>query len=136
MAIVGCFGVLIFECSRRKIHTFEDLKVSNANRFAQHDVHLQLPILEFVGPGLTEVTFKMNFNREWNADPFGSLLMLRLYNKTGFVSPLLVGNRPIVLGFNLWVVTNVGEEHKFFMRDGTLFGAAADVTLKEYRVLL
>jgi len=78
----------------------------------------------------------MNLNREWNSDPFVSLMLLRMYCKQGFVAPLLVGNRPITLGFNLWVVTNVGEEHKFFMRDGTLFGAAVDVNLKEYRVMV
>jgi hypothetical protein len=54
----------------------------------------------------------------------------------GRVAPLLVGNRPITMGFNLWVVTNVGEEHKFFTRSGTLFGAAADVSLKEYRLIV
>lgn len=136
MALVGCFGALIFECSRRRVHTFQDLKVSSAARYAQHDVHLQLPILEFTGPGLNEVSFSMNLNTQWNADPFISLGILRMYNRLGFVAPLLVGNRPITIGFNLWVVTNVSEDHKFFTRQGTLQGAQVDVSLKEYRLLL
>lgn len=136
MAILGIFGVLLFEASRRRVHTFSDLTVNNENRFAQHDVHLELPVLEFCGPGLTEVSFKMNFNSEWGTPPFMSLLTLRLYCKSGFVSPLLVGNRPITLNFNMFVVTKVGEEHKFYDARGNLFGAAVDVTLKEYRVLL
>ena len=49
---------------------------------------------------------------------------------------LLVGMRPITLGFNLFVCTRVGEQHKFFDSAGSLFGAAVDVTLKEYRLLL
>jgi|AmaraimetP72IA01_FD_contig_21_4629414_length_695_multi_14_in_0_out_0_2 phage protein U len=136
MAIAGCYGTLVFECSRRKVHTFSDLKVENEARYATHDVHLQLPILEFTGPGLTEVTFNMNFNREWHSDPFVSMAILRTYCRQGFVAPLIVGNRPIILSFNLWVLTKVGEEHKWFMRDGTLFGASVEVSLKEYRVLL
>lgn len=136
MALVGCFGALIFECSRRRVHTFQDLKVTNTARYAQHDVHLQLPILEFTGPGLTEVSFSMNFNQQWNADPFISLSLLRMYCRVGAVAPLLVGNRPITISFNLWVVTNVGEDHKFFTRGGTLQGAQVDVSLKEYRLLL
>lgn len=136
MALVGCFGVLIFECSRRRVHTFQDLKVSSEARYAQHDVHLQLPILEFTGPGLSEVNFSMNLNKQWNADPFASLTILRMYNRVGFVAPLLVGFRPITLGFNLWVVTRVSEDHKFFTRDGKLQGAQVDVSLKEYRLLL
>jgi phage protein U len=136
IAIIGCFGALIFECSRRKVHTFFDLKVSNSARYAQHDVHLQTPILEFTGPGLSEVSFSMNFNKQWNADPFVTLTVLRMYNKVGVVAPLLVGNRPISLGLNLWVVTQVSEDHKFFTREGVLQGAQVNVSLKEYRPLL
>lgn len=137
MAIVGCFGTLIFECSRRKLHSFHDLKVSNEGRYAQHDVHNQLPILEFVGPGLSEVTFEMNFNLQYGSDPFVSLSILRLYTRSGLVAPLLVGHRPIVVGgFNLWVVTKLGEDHKWFKRDGRLQGASVDVNLKEYRMMI
>lgn len=136
MAIVGCFGSLIFECSRRRVHTFDELKVSNSARYAEHDVHLQLPILEFTGPGLHEVNFSMNFNKQWNADPFASLIVLRAYSRLGFVAPLLVGFRPITLGFNLWVVTQVSEEHRWFTRQGMLQGASVQVSLKEYNMLL
>lgn len=136
MALVGTFGVLMFECSRRRVHTFTNLRVTNQNRFATHDVHLQMPILEFTGPGLTEVNFRMNFNTQWGSEPTLSLLALRTYVRTGMVAPLLVGMRPITMGFNLFVCTAVEEEHKWFDGGGSLFGAAVDVTLKEYRVLL
>ena len=136
MALVGTFGVLLFECSAHRVHTFDAFSVNTENRFAQHDVHLEMPILEYTGPGLTEVNFAMNFNRQWGSDPIDSLLILRAYLKWGFISPLLVGMRPITLGFNLFVCTRVGEQHKFFDSAGSLFGAAVDVTLKEYRLLL
>jgi hypothetical protein len=134
--MIGTFGVLLFECSRRRVHTFSDLRVSNTNRFAEHQVHLQMPILEFTGPGLTSVSFRMNFNKKWNADPVGSLFVLRTYVRTGFVAPLLVGMRPVTLGFNLFVCNGVEEEHKWFDSHGVLFGASVDVSLKEYRLLL
>lgn len=136
MALVGTFGVLLFEASGRRVHTFDDLRVSNENRFAQHDVHLEMPVLEYTGPGLTEVTFTMNFNTQWGSEPTASLLILRAYLKWGFISPLLVGMRPITIGFNLFVCTRVDEEHKFFNAAGELFGAAVQVQLKEYRLLL
>jgi hypothetical protein len=72
VALVGTFGVLIFEASGSRVHTFSDLTVSTQNRFAQHDVHLEMPILEYTGPGLTEVNFKMNFNKQWGSDPMMS----------------------------------------------------------------
>jgi hypothetical protein len=134
--MIGTFGILMFECSRRRVHTFSDLRVSSSNRFAEHAVHLQTPVLEFTGPGLTDIGFRMNFNKEWGSDPFLSLIVLRAYVKSGFVAPLLVGMRPVSLGFNLFVCTQVNEEHKWFSRGGTLFGAAVDVQLREYRVLL
>ena len=136
MALVGTFGVLVFETSGRRVHTFSDLAVSTENRFAQHDVHLETPVLEYIGPGLAEVSFTMNFNKQWGSDPIVSLLILRAYLKFGFISPLLVGMRPVTLGFNLFVCTRVAEEHKFFDSRGALFGAAVEVQLREYRLLL
>lgn len=135
MAILGTYAGMIFECSRRKVRTFHDFKVQNEARYATHDVHLEMPILEFTGPGLTEVSFSMNFNLEWNDDPFASLVLLRQLNKNGIVAPLLVGYRPIVLGFNLWALISVSEDHKWYTREGHLMGAGCDVTLKEYRVI-
>jgi hypothetical protein len=78
----------------------------------------------------------MNFNKQWGSDPFKSLLILREYVQTGMVAPLLVGMRPVTLGFNLFVCVGVEEEHKWFDSRGGLFGAGVDVTLREYRVLL
>jgi len=136
MALVGTFGVLVFETSGMRVHTFSDLSVTTENRFAEHAVHLETPVLEYVGPGLSEVNFHMNFNKQWGSDPTLSLLILRAYLKFGFISPLLVGMRPITLGFNLFVCTRVAEEHKFFDAAGALFGAAVEVSLREYRLLL
>lgn len=136
MALVGTFGVLLFEASGMRVHTFSDLNISTENRYAQHDVHLESPILEYVGPGLSEVNFNMNFNTQWGSEPTVSLLILRGYLKWGFISPLLVGMRPVTLGFNLFVCTRVDEEHKYFDANGELFGAAVAVQLREYRLLL
>ena len=136
MALIGTFGVLVFEASGMRVHTFDNLNVSTANRFAQHDVHLEVPILEYIGPGLSDVSFSMNFNKQWGSDPIESLLILRAYLKFGFISPLLVGLRPITLGTNMFVCTQVDEEHKFFDASGNLFGASVNVQLREYRLAL
>jgi phage protein U len=136
MALVGTFGALVFETSGMRVHTFSDLAVSTENRFAEHAVHLETPVLEYVGPGLAEVSFSMNFSKQWGSDPTISLLILRAYLKFGFISPLLVGMRPVALGFNMFVCTRVSEDHKFFDAAGALFGAAVDVSLREYRLLL
>jgi Phage P2 GpU len=136
MALVGTFGALVFETSGMRVHTFSDLSVSTENRFAEHQVHLETPVLEYVGPGLTAVSFSMNFNKIWGSDPIKSLLVLRAYLKFGFVSPLLVGMRPVTLGFNMFVCTRVSEDHKWFDAAGKLFGAGVDVELREYRMVL
>lgn len=98
---------------------------------------MQLPVLEFVGPGLSEVSFTMNFNTEWHTDPIASLAILRTFARHGIVAPLIIGHRPLVIsGFNLWVLTKLEEEQKWFMRNGTLQGASVTVNLKEYRLML
>lgn len=98
---------------------------------------MQLPVLEFVGPGLSEVSFTMNFNTEWHTDPIAPLAILRTFARHGIVAPLIIGHRPLVIsGFNLWVLTKLEEEQKWFMRNGTLQGASVTVNLKEYRLML
>jgi phage protein U len=134
--LVGMFGTLIFECSSRRVHSYEDLKVSNSARYATHDTHLELPVLEYCGPNLSEVKFRMNFNTSWGAPPEVSIRMLRQYARYGFVSPLITANKPVGFNFNLWVCIEAGEEHKWVDGRGQLFGAYVDVSLKEYRVLL
>ena len=136
MALVGTFGALIFETSGMRVHTFSDLNIATQNRFAQHDVHLEVPILEYIGPGLTDVSFAMNFNKQWGSDPIDSLLILRAYLRFGFMSPLLIGMRPVTLGTNIFVCTAVAEEHKFFDSSGVLFGASVAVQLREYRFIV
>jgi phage protein U len=136
--LLGGFGALIFECSSRRIHSYEDLKVNNSGRYAEHGVHLELPILEFTGPGLCEVSFKMNFNSSWGGgrSPETSLLLLRQYVRYGSVAPLVTGGKPVGMDFNLWVCTGTGEAHKYYDGRGQMFGAEVDVTLKEYRLIL
>jgi hypothetical protein len=95
-----------------------------------------MPILEFTGPGLTQVSFRMTFCSSWNNDPFAMLSLLRLCMRTGVVAPLLLGNKPVSLDFNLFVLTSVSEEHKYYDAKGNMFWASANVTLKEYRLLL
>jgi|SRR5215469_1886706 len=136
MSLQGCFGIVPFTASRAFVNTFTDFKVDNKGRWAEHHVHLQMPILEFTGPGLTEVKFKMKLSTQFNNDPILMLTILRLYMLTAFVAPLLVGNRPVTLGFNLFVLTDIGEEHKFYDARGNLFCVDVEVTLKEYRLLM
>jgi len=134
--LVGAFGSLIFECSSRRVHSYEDLKVNTSARYHEHDVHLELPVLEYTGPGLSEVSFKMNFNTSWGSPPEPSIRLLREYVRNGFVAPLVTANKPVGAGFNLWVCVSLGEEHKYVDGRGLMFGASIDVSLKEYRVLL
>lgn len=134
--LLGMFGSLVFECSSRRVHSYEDLKVTNSSRYAQHDAHLELPILEYTGPNLSEVSFRMNFNTSWGSPPIPSIRQMRIYARDGLVSPLITGSLPSAVGFNLWVCTQLGEEHKWVDGRGLLFGASIDVSLKEYRVLL
>ena len=95
-----------------------------------------MPILEFTGPGLIHVSFAMKLNADFNAPPWESINLLRAYAQTGAVAPLIVGGRPVTLGFNLWMMQKLGEAHEIFERDGTLRVAIIDVSLAEYRVLL
>lgn len=64
---VGLFGKLPFLCSSAVTFTFKDLSVSRSVRWATHEIIGKKPVLEYIGPGLTEVSFNIQLNSMLNA---------------------------------------------------------------------
>ena len=47
MAVIGALGDIVFSVSRDKVNTIDDVKWETGVRFAEHDRHLKIPLLEF-----------------------------------------------------------------------------------------
>ena len=59
MAVIGALGDIVFSVSRNRINTIDDVKWETGVRYAQHDRHLKIPLLEFTGNSVDTISFSL-----------------------------------------------------------------------------
>jgi hypothetical protein len=101
-------------------------------RWGEHPVHLAKPLLEYGGPQLIEISFKMELVKPFTTDPLATIIVLEEIMDLAIPLPLVVGMKPMGRGFSLFVLTSLKHQMKYFYRGGGLLGASVDVELKEY----
>jgi hypothetical protein len=101
-------------------------------RWGDHAIHLDKPLLEYSGPQLIELSFKMELVKPFTADPLGTIIVLEEIMDLAIPLPLIVGMKPMGRGFSLFVLTSLKHQMKYFYRGGGLMGASVEVELKEY----
>jgi hypothetical protein len=132
MALEGLFGVIAFGKARGRIQTFHEIERKYTGRFASHMVHLRKPLLEWAGNDLLEIGMKVNLNSSWCGDP--NLLMMEWHflHENAIAAPLIVGGKPMGPGLSLFVITDIHENHKHWLKGGRLIAVELDVNFKEY----
>lgn len=128
--IVGFLGTIPFIASRWKVRTFDEFGRQCDSRWQSHDIIGQKPLLEFVGPNLEEISFKMLLRKDLGVSPENEVQKLRKLRNEGTVVPLIIGNRPVGNGF--WVITAASEKHDFWSKFGNAQSIEVTVTMKEY----
>ena len=123
MAKVGNWGSGIrFQTSDSRILTFMDMKRKASVRTAKHNIIHGKPKLEFLGPDLQTVTFKMELN---------ALLGIRpRKEEEKLTAPLVIGGRKIL---GKAMITSLGSSYEHVLRKGEVFSMSIDVTMTEYR---
>ncbi len=124
---VGLFGNLPFLCSSAVTFTFKDLSVSRSSRWATHEIIGKKPVLEYIGPGLTEVTFNIQLNSMLGTPPLVALVGLKKMLEDRKAERLLIG--PDYLG--KFVIESIGETRKNHNSFGVCVSAEVSITLKE-----
>lgn len=127
---IGTFGSIIFEVSAEKTRTFDEFKRKTAAKFEQHDIIGQKPKLEFIAPGLDEISFQIIFSAYQGINPLNEVNQLREIVTKGEYNSLVIGGK--VLGN--FVIESASEAWKYVDNLGNVFYIAADVSLKEYSV--
>jgi len=128
--MVGSFGSVVFQASRNKILTFDDLKRSTAPRWATHDVHLKKPIPEYLGPGQDIINFTMIFDVSLGVRPLNEMERIMVLCRDGVPHRLVIGGVPF--GAKQWVITNYEQMYTHFDGRGNLMRGSSSVTMKEY----
>jgi len=125
---LGSFGNIVFETSADLIRTWQQMSRKGSARFAEHVVAEGKPRLEFLGPGLEELTLAVRLDAQLGLDPASELESMRAVRDFGEEQSLVVGG--MVIG--KFVLEEIGEEHRRHDGRGRLLLAEATLKLKEY----
>lgn len=126
-SLTGLFGKVPFVSSSAIVYTFKDLSVSRSARWATHEIIGKKPVLEYIGPGLTEVSFNIQLNSSLGTPPLVALIQLKKMLEKKQAERLLIG--PDYLG--KFVIESIGEERKYHNNFGICVSAEVGITLKE-----
>jgi hypothetical protein len=132
MAVEGIYGSIIFGRARGRIHTFEEINRKYAGRFGEHEVHLRKPLLEWAGPALVEIDMSISLDASWCGNPLPILAEWHAYQEGALAAPLIVGGKPMGPGLSLFVITELSEHHKYWLKGGRLIAVELKANFKEY----
>lgn len=126
--MIGSFGNIAFTTSAQQVRTFAGLSKQAEARYAEHALAGKKPLLEFVGPGLEQVSFSIRLDKFLGLDPVGEIERIVNLRDEGEAQPLVIGGKYL----GMYVITNASEARKFHDNRGVLIQADISLTLKEY----
>ena len=129
--MIGVYGPIFFTPGN-PVTTFDNMKKTVTARWGEHEVWLGMPLLEYAGPKLIEVSFTMELIKPFTMDPMGAVTILEGMMDSATPAPLIVGMKPMGRGMSMFVMTSLSSQPKFFYRGGEWMGCSVEVQLKEY----
>ena len=119
---------MVFTSSSNLVRTFSDLRQRNGARYAEHEVIGKKPKLEFVGPGLEEISFKVQLMRELGVDPDKELKVLQEMRDKGEAALLIFGETKI----GKFGITELSSEEGPRSNTGAATWIDVELSIKEY----
>lgn len=130
--VEGIYGSILFGKVQGRIHTPHEIERKYSGRYGVHMVHLQKPLLEWGGNDLVQIDLRVNLNSSWCGDPLPILAQWHFYHENAMAAPLVIGSKPMGPGLSLFVITEMSELHKHWLRGGKLVAAELSVSFTEY----
>ena len=128
--MIGSYGDVVFEVSSESVKTFQDLQFQHKVRYAQHDIHGGVGLLELTGRDPSTGSLNMRLDSALNVDPMAELATLYVMMRDGVVSDLIFDGQP--QGEGQWIIESFNEDWKVVNNSGKLIVAEASVQFKEY----
>lgn len=131
MAKIGNFGKLIvFETSDSKILNFNDFQRTVSGNWGTHERIGKKAQSEFLGAGLSGVTFRIVLNAQHGVKPRKTIKAIEDAIEKGQVEYLVIGASKV--GSNRWKITQMTEAWNTILSGGELMRAEITLTLEEY----
>lgn len=127
---IGSFGTKIFSTSDRRILTFRDFTYTTTPRYTEHEIIGEKPKMEYIGPGLDDITFTITLHVNLGIDVKKELESWRKMAANGESQRLIIGKKR--LGKGKWSITGCSESWGVVTNKGGIISATGDITLREY----
>ncbi|AMW99305.1 phage tail protein [Rummeliibacillus stabekisii] len=128
---LGSFAGITFVVSRKKILTFSELKRDDVARWTDHEVLNGKSISEFLGPGLSAISLKIELRKSLGiSNPYSQLSKLRKFASNGKTSAFILGKNTISNG--KFKIESIGQEFEEIAPNGEVLTISVDLTLKEF----
>ncbi len=131
MSKVGSWGNIVFEVSRDKLFSFNNLSRSVEARWNEHEIIGKKEKSEFAGPGLDNGTLEIVLDAQLGIKPITELNKLENAVTKGTVNYLIIGKNKI--GSGKWKITKISEEYDKIYADGAISKIKLTIDIKEYR---
>lgn len=127
MAKIGNWGrYLKFQTDDSRILNFDGLRRKVSARVGKHNLISRRPVLEYLGPDLQSITFKIELNAMVGVRPRKE--EEKLMKKIGYVAPLVIGGKKIC---SKAMLTGVGSAYNIVLGKGEVLSISLDVTMTE-----
>ncbi|HWR07743.1 phage tail protein [Sporomusa sp.] len=125
---IGTFGPVAFEVSTDKTRTFDEFSRKTSAKIQQHDIVGLKPKLEFIAPGLDEISFQVIFSAFHGLNPLNEANQLREIVRKGEYHPLIIGSKSL----GSFIIESLSEVWKHVDNRGLVLYIAIDLSLQEY----
>jgi len=129
--MIGYFGDdIIFEISDTQVYNFTGFKRETSARYASHEIIGDKPVTEYIGPGLSTISFTISLNAFLGVKPRDEMEVWQDKAESGTAEYLVIGGT--LVGLNKWVVKSVSETWDTILNGGEVYKGKVDITLEEY----
>lgn len=129
----GAFGpALFFGHGPLGITPLEEMEKQMKSRWAKHEIHLGMPLPEYLGPDLIEITLDMMFISPYTTSPSEAIGILELYANLAVPQFLILGTVPMGRGMSQFVIEDLVERMTIIEAGGKVTSAKVKVKLCEY----
>ena len=131
MANVGSWGSIVFEVSREKQFSFNNLSKTVESRWNEHEIIGKKQKSEFNGQDLDAGKLDIVLDVTMGFSPMTMLAKLEKAVASGEVNYLVIGKNKI--GSGKWKITKLSEDYKTIYANGAIAKIELSLDIKEYR---
>lgn len=127
---IGYLADIVFYTAFNNVITPSEYSRTGSGRWEEHSLMHTKPVLQFTGPGLTHLSFKILVSKSLGQSPKSILRRLRDYRDNGAVVPFILGGKPV--SQNYFIIESLEENEQYFDAYGKLMSVEISLALREY----